>query len=119
MTLRQRCSPGWCLWVALVTVGVLLAVSDKSGAQPSPSSCDFYARDSANRNSHYSSGGGAMGGAARGAAKGALFGAITGNAGRGAAVGAGIGAIAGGARKANNWQYYYDQAYRSCMTGRY
>jgi predicted lipid-binding transport protein (Tim44 family) len=121
MTLRPRFLLVWGIGVAMVAVCALLAVADKSLAQsrPSPSYCEAYARDSANRNSHYSSGGGALGGAARGAAGGAIFGAITGNAGRGAAVGAGVGAVVGGARKANSQQYYYDQAYRDCMAGRY
>jgi hypothetical protein len=120
MRLRQRLSLVWCFGVTLVAVCVLLAVSDTGVAQsrPSPAYCEGYARDSANRNSHYSSHGGALGGAARGAAGGAIFGGIAGNAGRGAAVGAGVGAIVGGARKANSWQYYYDQAYHDCMARR-
>ena len=121
MTLGHHGSLVWCTCVALMTVGVLLAVSATSVAQsrPSPYYCEAYARDSAQRHSYYSTGGGALGGAARGAAGGALIGAISGNAGRGAAVGAGVGAIAGGARRANSRQYYYDQAYRDCMRGRY
>jgi hypothetical protein len=105
--------------LAVVNICVFLAGSQTGFAQSS-TYCDGYARDYANRNSHYDSGGGALGGAARGAGRGALFGAVVGGgkgAGRGAALGAGLGAVAGGARRANSWQYYYDRGYNECMRG--
>ena len=102
---------------AFVSVGMLPAISGVGYAQ-SQSYCQGYARDYADRNSYAASRGGALGGAARGAAGGAIFGAIAGNAGTGAAIGAGIGAVAGGARRANSWQYYYDQAFNDCMRRR-
>lgn len=98
----------------LVSVGMLPALSGVGFAK-SESYCQGYARDYADRNSYAASRGGALGGAARGAAGGAIFGGIAGNAGAGAAIGAGIGAVAGGARRANSWQYYYDQAFNDCM----
>ena len=100
-----------------VSVGMLPAISGVGFAQ-SQSYCQGYARDYADRNSSAASRGGALGGAARGAAGGAIFGGIAGNAGKGAAIGAGIGAVAGGARRANNWQYYYNQAFNDCMNRR-
>lgn len=106
--------------MVIVFIFVFFAGSETSFAR-SRTYCDGYARDFANRNSHYDSGGGALGGAARGAAGGALFGAITGGrkgARRGAAFGAGVGAIAGGTRRAASWQHYYDRAYNDCMRRR-
>ncbi|MGH6932484.1 MAG: glycine zipper family protein [Dongiaceae bacterium] len=95
----------------------LLVIEPHSSFAYSRSYCEGYARDYADQASWRGSGRGALGGAARGAAGGAIFGAIAGNAGRGAAIGAGVGAIAGGARRANNWSYYYSRAYDDCVRG--
>lgn len=118
MALRTNMRRTWCWSMTILLFLVLFGWHHLSFAQSS-AYCDGYARDFANRNSYYGSGGGALGGAARGAAGGALFGAIAGNAGTGAAIGAGVGAIAGGARRANNWSYYYDRAYSDCMRSKH
>jgi hypothetical protein len=114
MALRGNMWRTWCLGVTVLLLLVSFGGPDTGFAQSSKY-CDGYARDYADRNSYSASRGGALGGAARGAAGGALFGAIAGNAGTGAAIGAGVGAIAGGARRANNWSYYYDRAYNDCI----
>ena len=105
--------------MALTVVATLVVVGGVgiSFAQSS-SHCEGYARDYADRNSSYSSGGGAVGGAVRGGAGGAIIGGIAGGssgARKGAAIGAGVGMIAGGARRSNDWNYYYNQAYNDCM----
>jgi hypothetical protein len=46
-----------------------------------------------------------------------LGGIFGGDAGRGAAIGAGLGAIGGGARRNDEYQYLYNQAYGACMSG--
>jgi hypothetical protein len=121
MTLKHRSSLVRGIGVVSVAACVALAGAGVSFARygPNPSYCQSYASERARTNSYYSTRGGGLGGAARGAAGGAIIGGITGNAGRGAAIGAGTGAIVGGARRSHSYQYYYDQAYRDCMAGRY
>jgi len=110
----------WIFWIMAVTVAATLLFVGGVGSSFAQSleHCEGYARDYADHNSAHSSGGGAVGGGLRGGAGGAIIGGIAGGskgARTGAAIGAGVGMIAGGARRSNDWNYYYNQAYNDCM----
>lgn len=80
--------------------------------QPSPSECDYYARNEAQR------AGSAIGGAAKGGIGGAIFGAIVGKGKKGAKRGAAIGALLGGLGRAAGNENIRRRAYDDCMAGR-
>ncbi|GBF82476.1 hypothetical protein AsFPU1_3905 [Aphanothece sacrum FPU1] len=82
----------------------------------SPSFCESYARDFADRHAQ----GGFFRGGARGAATGAAIGAIADGgrgAGTGAAIGSVVGIIGGSARRASDYDSLYRQAFDDCMRG--
>ncbi len=80
--------------------------------QPSPSECDYYARNEAKR------AGSAVGGAVTGGIGGAIFGAIVGKGKKGAKRGAALGAILGGLGRAASNENIRQRAYDDCMAGR-
>lgn len=99
-------------WSAfLIGTTLCVAVAQPAAAwRPSPSECDYYARNEAQR------AGSALGGAAKGAIGGAIFGAIVGK-GRGAKTGAALGGILAGLGKAAQNEDIRRRAYDDCMAG--
>lgn len=103
------------LFWGLLLGGLLMAatVYAQSKPRPSPSDCDAYARNFAERYS-----GGILGGAAKGAVGGAIFGAIIGDKSKTTKRGAALGGIVGGSKRAIDRSRVRQQAYDDCMAGR-
>jgi hypothetical protein len=112
--MRFKASIGLSIAIMTALVGLPFMASQASAR--SSSFCENYAHDYATRKSR----GRVLGGTALASGGGAAIGGIANGrrgARTGAAIGAGAGLILGSSARSNNYNHYFNRAYRRCRNG--